>query len=87
MRKTKRKAATTVYFGCRLDAELVEQVRERAERNRRPIGAELARILEYALPSMDGFEERMEQARREAFEEHWKQRMKMLKTKIAKEGR
>jgi hypothetical protein len=27
------------------------------------IGAELARILEYALPAMDGFEERMEQAR------------------------
>ena len=90
MKKTKRKAATTVYFGCRIDAELAEQVRQRARDYRRPIGAELARILEFALPAMDGYEKRMDDARREAYDEHWKQRMALLKkqaAKAAKEGR
>jgi hypothetical protein len=88
--KTKRKAATTVYFGCRIDAELAEQVRQRARDYHRPVGAELALILEFALPAMDGYEKRMDDARRESYDDYYKQKAEQLKkqaAKAAKEGR
>jgi hypothetical protein len=55
MKTTERK----VYFGCRLDSDLINQVRRRAKYNRRTIGGELARILKFALPVMHEADKRM----------------------------
>jgi hypothetical protein len=62
MKTTKRNA----YFGCRLDSDLIDQVRRRAKHNRRTIGGELARILKFALPTMFEMDKRMERAEEEA---------------------
>jgi uncharacterized protein (DUF4415 family) len=49
--KKKRKApeATNVYFGVRVDRELVEKLRQRAREHDRKVGAELNRVLRKAL--------------------------------------
>lgn len=48
-KKTRSKTSKTVYFGVRLDADLVEEIRERARQNERKIGAEMGRVLRAAL--------------------------------------
>jgi hypothetical protein len=71
MRKT-----TTVLFACRLDVTLVDKIRELAHKNRRTIGEELARILDYALPAIIELEKSMELAKIQAFRQQREQRIK-----------
>ena len=61
MRKTKAKRAAAkrqnqVFFGVRLDLEVVDLLRERAKRNDRTIAGETNRVLRMALaqPEKEG---------------------------------
>jgi Arc-like DNA binding domain len=61
------KKSKNIYFGCRLPSAVVEQVRESAHVSGRTIGHELARILEWALPSFREMDTAIERERRESF--------------------
>lgn len=59
--KTKRKSpaggtAKRIYFGARLDRELVDRLRRRALENDRSVGQELGRILRSAFNQEAGSE-------------------------------
>ncbi len=56
--KTKTKLVVkrrNIFFGCRIDRDLVDRIRERAKENDRTIGAEMNRVLRAALaPEKEG---------------------------------
>ena len=48
-RRTIIKRGNNVFFGCRIDRELADRLRQRAADNGRTIGSELNRVLRAAL--------------------------------------
>jgi hypothetical protein len=90
MAKTKSTKGTkgTVYFGCRLDAALVDEIRERARQNERKIGAEMGRILWNALAGVslsdaDLYDRKCDRTRMKSLE----QRLRKLQAKKGEEKR
>ena len=67
-----------MYFGVRLDADLVDEIRERARQNERKIGAEMGRILRAALTGVSLSRAEVEDAKRERI------RMKSLEQQLRK---
>jgi polyhydroxyalkanoate synthesis regulator phasin len=74
----KKARGKTVYFGVRLDAELVDEIRERARQNERKIGAEMGRILRAALTGVSLSQAEVEDAKRDRI------RMKSLEQQLRK---
>jgi polyhydroxyalkanoate synthesis regulator phasin len=87
MKKAKSK---TVYFGVRLDADLVDEIRERARKNERKIGAEMGRILRAALAGAGSLSEaELYDAKRDRYRVKYLERLvkKLEKQKNAEGGR
>jgi polyhydroxyalkanoate synthesis regulator phasin len=74
----KKARGKTVYFGARLDADLVDEIRERASQNERKIGAEMGRILRAALTGVSPSQAELSDASRD------RTRMKSLERLVKK---
>ena len=87
-RRMKKARSKTVYFGVRLDADLVDEIRERARQNERKIGAEMGRILRAALTGVSLSQAEVEDAKRDRIRmKSLEQRLRKLQAEKGEEGR